>query len=153
MSACSQITTHSRKIALRLIHVFSRKKSLFTNILFLGGASIDLERILELWSNHNVSGSSRLILVCDAENSYKWLKPIWRLNGRTGVYVALQTFYRGAAAVSKQQDKEADSDTDHPIGEFTELWTEYNRAWAAGASETLFEASPFRFVTHLLQNQ
>lgn len=77
---------------------------------------MQLEQLLDWWSERNVGFSSRLILVLDTENSGPWVKAVRKVEG---LYVAIQ-----GAEFSLSGDVES-VDAPQP-GDFTSEWVEFN---------------------------
>lgn len=82
----------------------------------LGGESLHLAQLLDLWKEKNAGHCSRLILVLDTENSLPWVKEVRRLEG---VYVAVQ----GAELPPSRMDPET-GDMGF-LGDFTSEWVEF----------------------------
>ncbi|XP_012722864.2 transmembrane protein 168 [Fundulus heteroclitus] len=76
-----------------------------------GGDALGLDQLLDWWREKNGSFCSRLILVLDCENSLPWVKEVRRVEG---AYVAVQGATLGRAPDPPQ------------LGDFTELWVDYN---------------------------
>lgn len=83
----------------------------------LGGESLHLAQLLELWKEKNAGHCSRLIVILDTENSLPWVKEARRVEG---IYVAVQ----GAELLPTNVDPETG---DVPfLGDFTSEWVEFS---------------------------
>lgn len=83
----------------------------------VGGESLHLAQLLELWKEKNAGHCSRLILVLDTENSLPWVKEVRRVEG---TYVAAQ-----AAELSNTGVDPEARDVSF-LGDFTSEWVEFN---------------------------
>ncbi|XP_033880569.3 transmembrane protein 168-like [Acipenser ruthenus] len=81
-----------------------------------GGETLQLESILDWWTEKNGTFCSRLIIVLDTENALPWVKDVKKV---CDLFVAVQ----GAGMAKVVNVEEADPPQ---LGDFTAEWVEYN---------------------------
>lgn len=81
-----------------------------------GSGTLKLATLLDWWSCKNVNLGSRLILVLDTEQSWRWVQEVARVDGE---YVAIQTCRYQVNTDPEFGDKSN-------IGMFTDDWVTYN---------------------------
>lgn len=116
----------------------------------LGGDTLRLDQLLELWRERNAGHCSRLILVLDTDHSQPWVRAVRRVEG---LYIAVQgAQLHSTTPTSNHADPEVgdpllNASSAPRLGDFTAAWVDYNcstagngRPWAEQAGARGIEA-------------